>query len=71
VKEGIALFSGEGDLRADATEAERVALGHASTANAERDNSRASGNGPIPQEQFEADARKLLVENGRPMKEDN
>jgi hypothetical protein len=59
-----ARFSGEGALRSDASEVKRAEPGRASAANAERP----SGNGPISQDQFEADTRKLLIENERPMK---
>jgi hypothetical protein len=62
-------FSGESELRADA-DVKKNAHVKSDVANAapERRNSRPSGNGPISQDQFEANARKLLIENGRPMK---
>ena len=53
-------FSGENEQRDDA---------HAKTSKDDTRDSRPpnAANGPISQEQFEADARRLLIENGRPM----
>jgi hypothetical protein len=64
-----ARFSGESELRADADVKKNAHVkSDAANTASERRSSRPSGNGPISQEQFEVDARKLLVENGRPMK---
>ena len=64
-----ARFSGESELPADADVKKNAHVkSEAANTASERRNSRPSGNGPISQDQFEADARKLLIENGRPMK---
>jgi hypothetical protein len=54
-------FSGDSELRVDA---------HIKTPKHETPDptQRRAQNGPISQQQFEADARRLLMENGRPMK---
>jgi hypothetical protein len=64
-----ARFSGESELRADA-DVKRGAHVKSDEANtsAKQRTTRPSSDGPISQEQFEADARRILVENGRPMK---
>jgi hypothetical protein len=59
--EQLARFSGDSELRVDAD---------AKTSDQEPPDSTQPGaeNGHISQQQFEADARRILIENGRPMK---
>jgi hypothetical protein len=64
-----ARFSEESELLDDAvTEEGNLAKSEAGNMAAARNKSRSSGDGAVSQEQFEADARRILIENARPMK---